>query len=186
MYPAGTIDRNQLLFAVAAYNFANFMVKEFDLTFEETGPMTMLNISGFSGINEILQYYKMIYGKDGYAQALDKNVAILPISDDNYETLMRGKTLEEYVEFFQENFGEAAPELAVRWKARMAAEQIKEEEAKAEAEAEEAEAQDSEDIPEETPAAEIREEKPEPVKKTVRPKEQQKQQAAERQLYRLP
>lgn len=179
MYPAGTIDRNQLLFAVAAYNFANFMVKEFDLSFEEAGPMSMLTIHGFFNLDEILHYYKMIYGADGYAAALDKNVAILPISDDNYETLMRGKTLEEYVEFFQENFGEAAPELAARWKARMAAEQIKEEEAKAEAEAEEAEAQDSEDIPEGTPAAEIREEKPEPVKKTVRPKEQQKQQAAE-------
>ena len=48
----------------------------------------------------------------------------------------------------------------------MAAEQIKEEEAKAE----EAEAQDSENIPEE---------KPEPVKKTVRPKEQRQQQAVE-------
>ena len=67
---------------------------------------------------------------------------------------------------FQENFGEAVPELAARWKARMAAEQIKEEEAKAE----EVEAQDSENIPEE---------KPEPVKKTVRPKEQRQQQAVE-------
>ncbi len=134
MYPAGTIDRNQLLFAVAAYNFANFMVKEFDLSFEEAGPMSMLTIHGFFNLDEILHYYKMIYGKDGYAAALDKNVAILPISDDNYETLMRGKTLEEYVGFFQENFGEAVPELAARWKARMAAEKIKEEEAKAEAE----------------------------------------------------
>ncbi len=72
MYPTGSVDKNQLLFAVAAYNFANFMVKEFDLAFEEAGPMSMLNISGFTGIEEILQYYKMIYGKDGYAQALDK------------------------------------------------------------------------------------------------------------------
>ena len=166
MFPTGTLDRNQLLFAVAAYNFANFMVKEFDLSFEEAGPMSMLTIHGFFNLDEILHYYKMIYGADGYATALDKNVAILPISDDNYETLMRGKTLEEYVEFFQENFGEAVPELAARWKARMAAEQIKEEEAKAE----EAEAQDSENIPEE---------KPEPVKKTVRPKEQRQQQAVE-------
>lgn len=125
MYPTGSVDKNQLLFAVAAYNFANFMVKEFDLTFEETGPMSMLNISGFNGINEILQYYKMIYGKDGYAQALDKNVAILPISDDNYETLLRGKTLEEYINFFEENFGEEAPELAARWKNRMAADEEK-------------------------------------------------------------
>lgn len=128
MYPTGSVDKNQLLFAVAAYNFANFMVKEFDLTFEETGPMSMLNISGFNGINEILQYYKMIYGKDGYAQALDKNVAILPISDDNYETLMRGKTLEEYIYFFNENYGEEVPELAARWQNRMEAEEEKTEE----------------------------------------------------------
>lgn len=134
LFPTGTLDRNQLLFAVATYNFANFMVKEFDLSFEEAGPMSMLTIRGFFNLDEILHYYKMIYGADGYAAALDKNVAILPISDDNYETLMRGKTLEEYIEFFQENFGEAVPELAARWKARMTAEQIKEEEAKAEAE----------------------------------------------------
>ncbi|MBC8601375.1 cell envelope integrity protein TolA [Parabacteroides acidifaciens] len=181
MYPTGTLDRNQLLFAVAAYNFANFMVKEFDLSFEEAGPMTMLTIHGFFNLDEILHYYKMIYGKDGYATALDKNVAILPISDDNYETLMRGKTLEEYVDFFQENFGEAAPELAARWKARMTAEQIKEEDAKAEAEKAEAEAGEieeaEENIPEETPVVQPKEEQP--VKKTVRPKEQQQQQAVE-------
>ena len=131
MYPTGSVDKNQLLFAVAAYNFANFMVKEFDLTFEEAGPMSMLNISGFNGFNEILQYYKMIYGKDGYAQALDKNVAILPISDDNYETLMRGKTLEEYINFFDENYGEEVPELAARWQNRMETEEEKVEEAAA-------------------------------------------------------
>lgn len=134
MFPTGTIDRNQLLFAVAAYNFANFMVKEFDLSFEEAGPMSMLTIKGFYSVDEALHYYKMIYGADGYGTSLDKNVAILPISDDNYETLMRGKTLDEYILFFQENFGEAAPELAARWKARMTAEEIKEEEAKAETE----------------------------------------------------
>jgi tetratricopeptide (TPR) repeat protein len=146
MYPSGSVDKNQLLFAVAAYNFANFMVKEFDLTFEEAGPMSMLNISGFNGINEILQYYKMIYGKDGYAQALDKNVAILPISDDNYETLMRGKTLEEYIDFFDENYGEEVPELAARWKNRME-------------EAEEEQQPEEVDPEEETPAV-ITEEEP--------------------------
>ncbi len=72
MFPTGTLDRNQLLFAVAAYNFANFMVKEFDLSFEEAGPMSMLTIHGFFNLDEILHYYKMIYGADGYATALDK------------------------------------------------------------------------------------------------------------------
>lgn len=67
--------------------------------------------------------------------------------------------------------------MAARWKARMAAEQIKEEEAKAEAE--EVRLQNSEDIPEETSTTEIQEERRETIKKTVRPKEQQKQQIAE-------
>ncbi|MEG1748947.1 MAG: tetratricopeptide repeat protein [Tannerellaceae bacterium] len=132
VYPTGSVDKNQLLFAVAAYNFANFMVKEFDLTVEQAGPMSMLMIDGFINFGEILQYYKMIYGKDGYATALNKAVAILPISTDNYETLMRGKTLDEYVLFFKENFGEAAPELVARWDERMAAEEEKLEEDKAE------------------------------------------------------
>lgn len=130
MYPSGSIDQNQLLFAVAAYNFANFMVREFDLSFETSGPMTMLIISGFFNFDEITQYYKRIYTKDGYAAALDKNVAILPISDDNYETLMHGKTLDEYIAFFNESFGKDLPELAARWKARMEEEKTNPEEPK--------------------------------------------------------
>lgn len=128
VYPTGMLDKNQLLFAVAAYNFANFMVKEFDLQVEVSGPVSMLMINGFVNFDEILQYYKMIYGKNGYATALNKDVAVLPISDDNYETLIHGKTLDEYITFFADNFGETAPELVARWKARMEADQAKEEE----------------------------------------------------------
>ncbi len=133
MYPNGSVDRNQLLFAVAAYNFANFMVKEFDLVFEEAGPMSMLQINGFTGVEEALQYYRMIYGEDGYAKALDKNVTILPISEDNYETLMRGKTLDEYIAFFDEHFGNEVPELAERWEKRLQIEEVKAAEADTEA-----------------------------------------------------
>ena len=181
MYPTGSVDKNQLLFAVAAYNFANFMVKEFDLAFEEAGPMSMLNISGFTGIEEILQYYKMIYGKDGYAQALDKNVAILPISEDNYETLMRGKTLEEYINFFEENFGDKAPELATRWKNRMLVEEEKVKEAEAETESE----LPGEDQPDETVQPE--DESPAKEIKSVRRKEaeEEKKEEAEKPVEQV-
>ncbi|HJA89126.1 MAG TPA: tetratricopeptide repeat protein, partial [Candidatus Parabacteroides intestinavium] len=90
IYPTGTIDRNQLLFSVAAYNFANFMVKQLDMTFEEAGMMSVFVLSGFYNFEEVWHYYKMIYGEGGYASALDRNIAILPISDENYETLMHG------------------------------------------------------------------------------------------------
>lgn len=165
IYPTGSIDKNQMLFAVAAYNFANFMVKEFDLSFEEAGPVSMLEISGFVNFDEILHYYKMIYGKEGYASALDKQISALPISDDNYETLMRGKTLDEYITFFGENFGEAAPELVARWKARM------------EADCEEAEEPEQPETPvEETPEETLIPTEPSVEEKPQTPEEQPIQQ----------
>jgi tetratricopeptide (TPR) repeat protein len=119
IYTAGSIDRNQLLYAVAAYNFANFRVKGFDLSFEEVGSLTIFTISGFDSFGEIIDYYHMIYGKGGYAAALDGAVTFFPISDENYNTLMHGKTLEEYMTFFVENYGETAPGLVNRWRVRV-------------------------------------------------------------------
>lgn len=121
IYPTGAVDRNQLLFTVAAYNFANFMVKQLDMTFEESGLMSVFILSGFFNFDEINHYYKMIYGEGGYAQALDQAIAIVPISDENYETLMHGKTLDEYAAFFEENFGQVAPEFVARWRMRQEA-----------------------------------------------------------------
>ena len=119
IYSTGSVDRNQLLFAVAAYNFANFRVKGFDLNFDEVGALTILTIKGFDNLAEILDYYQKIYGENGYATAYDDVVTFFPFSDENYEILMRGKTLEEYMRFFAENFGEAAPRLVNRWRARV-------------------------------------------------------------------
>ena len=122
IYPTGKADRNQLLFTVAAFNFANFMVKEFDLSGESFGEMSMLFIRGFVGLDEILQYYKMIHQESGYASAIEKTVGILPISETNYETLIHGKTLDEYISFFNQNYGETAPEIVARWRARLSEE----------------------------------------------------------------
>lgn len=120
IYPAGGIDKNRLLFSVAAYNFANFMVKQLDMTFEDAGEIGIFMLSGFYNFDEVWHYYRMmIYGENGYASALDKNIFVIPISEENYETLMHGKTLDEYMSFFDKNFHDVAPELSARWQARM-------------------------------------------------------------------
>lgn len=141
IYPTGLVDRNQLLFTVAAYNFANFMVKQLDMSFEESGIASIFVLSGFYNFDEAWHYYKMIYDKGGYASNLDKAIDILPISEDNYETLMHGKTLDEYIAFFDEHFHDQAPELAARWAARK--------EAQAE-EAQKAEETETEKVPTDT------------------------------------
>jgi len=119
LYPTERVNSNQLLYSVAAYNFANFMVKEFDLSIEEMGPMSMLTIRDFINLEEVSLYYKRIYGNDGYANVLNREIAILPISENNYETLMHGKTLDEYVTFFTDSLGHVLPELADRWNSHL-------------------------------------------------------------------
>ncbi|OAV67844.1 tol-pal system protein YbgF [Bacteroidales bacterium Barb6] len=115
LFPTGSIDRNQLLFAVASYNFANLIVKDLDLSFEEAGTLSMLMLTGFYHFDEALQYYKMIYAAGGYASALNRDIVVVPISEANYETLMHGKTLDEYIAFLAETYGGDAADVAARW-----------------------------------------------------------------------
>jgi tetratricopeptide (TPR) repeat protein len=119
VFETGSVDRNQLLYAVAAFNFANFEVKTFDMNFEEISSLTLMTLSGFTGIDEILDYVRMIYGNDGYALAFDGAISFIPISNNNVHTLMRGKTLEEYMSFFIEHYGEKAAGLIARWRIQM-------------------------------------------------------------------
>ncbi|MDR3267687.1 MAG: tetratricopeptide repeat protein [Tannerella sp.] len=116
IYQTGSMDRNLLLYAVAAFNFANFTKKAFDLNIEETGTLSILTISGFSNLDETLEYGRMIYGTNGYAAETGRALSFFPFSDSNYETLMHGKTLEEYMYFFVEHYSEKAPELIARWR----------------------------------------------------------------------
>ena len=119
IFSTGSVDRNQLLFAVAAFNFANFRVKGFDQSLEEVGGLTILTIKGFDNLYEVLDYYRIIYGENGYASAFDDVVTFFPFSDQNYEILMNGKTLEEYMRFFIENYSETSIALVNRWRLRV-------------------------------------------------------------------
>ncbi len=125
IYPTGSINENLLLYNVASFNFGNFMIKEFDLSFENFGQISMLQVQGFSSYEEISQYYKMISGEGGYTKTLDPEIIIMPISVDNYGILMKGKSLEEYVAFFEKHFGKDNPALVAKWKLKQE-EEIKE------------------------------------------------------------
>lgn len=123
VYPTGSVNENLLLFNVAAYNFSNFVVKEFDLSFESFGQISMMQVKSFTNFEEIMQYYSMIYAEGGYARALDSQVIVIPISTDNYDILTKGKSLDEYLSFFEEQFGKTHAALVKRWKLRQEAEE---------------------------------------------------------------
>jgi tetratricopeptide (TPR) repeat protein len=122
VYPQGAINENLLLYTVAGFNFGNFIINDFDLEKTSVNGIGILQIKNFNNFPEILQYIQMIYGPEGYAPALEQSVVIVPISVENYATLMRGKSLEEYMNFFEEHFGKENQNMIERWKLKQAQE----------------------------------------------------------------
>jgi tetratricopeptide (TPR) repeat protein len=122
IYPQESINDNLLLYTVASFNFGNFIINDFDLERTTVGGIGMLQVKGFANFQEILQYITMIEGPEGYAHALEQAVVIVPISVENYAILMRGKSLEEYMNFFEEHFGKDNQNLVELWKLKQAQE----------------------------------------------------------------
>jgi len=123
IYPQGSLDDNFLLYTVAGFNFGNFVMTDFDLEQTTIRNIGILQIKGFHNLAEVTQYVQMIYAPEGYAQELGKAVVAIPVSLENYNRLMRGKTLESYMHFFEENFGEENPLLIEQWKSAQMQEQ---------------------------------------------------------------
>ena len=128
IYPEGSIDDNLLLYTVASFNFGNFIITDFDLERTTMGTVHFLQIKEFNTLAEVMQYVEMIFAPEGYAQDLEQSAVVVPISLENYSRLMRGKTLESYLQFFEEHFGEENPLLIEQWKSAQEQEQESSEE----------------------------------------------------------
>ncbi|GBU06861.1 hypothetical protein AwDysgo_01920 [Bacteroidales bacterium] len=118
LYKKGSANENLMLYNIAAFNFTNFTVNDFDLQFSDLGDVRTLQISGFNHYVQIQQYIKMIYQETGYMSKLDSAVIMLPISTENYQILTKGKSLEEYMNFFEQNFADNNSQLLADWHKR--------------------------------------------------------------------
>jgi tetratricopeptide (TPR) repeat protein len=116
IYPKETLDDNLLLYTVASYNFGNFKLNDFDLEKTNIGEINMLQVKGFNNMDEVLQYISKINQPDGYMPDLGNALVTVPISLENYEILMKGKTLEEYMQFFENQYGKENSVLIEKWK----------------------------------------------------------------------
>ena len=150
IYPANKVNGNVILYTVAEFNFSNFMVNDFDLQTETFGETGIFQIKGFNNYYEVMQYYEMINRPGAYMHALDEAVVVVPMSTDNYDILLKGRSLEEYVTFFEENFGAENRQLIDKWHS------IQEEETERIKELEELkEAEEAEELPVEVTEEEI-------------------------------
>jgi len=116
IYPKGSVDENMLLYTVAGYNFGSFMINDFGLEKSAIGGVGLLRITGFSSQAEVMQYLHKIEQPDGYAQELSQTVIMIPISEDNYSILTKGKSVDEYMTFFEKHFSNGNEKLIAQWR----------------------------------------------------------------------
>jgi len=115
IYSQGSIDDNMLLYTVASFNFGNFIRRDFGLERTSIGQIGMLQIQGFNNHDEAMQYLAMIYDEQGYAAGLERSTVVVPISLENYAILSKGKSLDDYMTFFETTFGKDNQALIKRW-----------------------------------------------------------------------
>ncbi|WP_280672890.1 MULTISPECIES: hypothetical protein [unclassified Dysgonomonas] len=115
IYDPLKVDKNKLIYDVAAYNFSKFVSKTFDLAFTNVHSLEMLQVKEFNSLSDIKEYVDMAFEKNSLVSKLDSTIVLVPISVDNYASLMKGKTLNSYFEFFAKNYNTSMGKVISYW-----------------------------------------------------------------------
>lgn len=111
-YEEGKVNENLLLYEMARYNFSNFIVKNFDLSFVKEQGIGMLQVKEFTNFDEAYYYIRLLYKDKEMAKKLSGMRAVI-ISKQNYDLLSKYYSFDDYQEFYQKNFS-GIPELNIK------------------------------------------------------------------------
>jgi tetratricopeptide (TPR) repeat protein len=115
IFDPAAVRRNELLYDVADFNFSSFVLQTFDLNFSELKPFELLQVSGFKSLNGVAEYTNRIFDENSLISKLDSSIIIVPVSEDNFGVMLRGKSLNDYFDFFEANYAEQMPHLIDYW-----------------------------------------------------------------------
>lgn len=102
-YPADSLNENHLLYEVAKYNFTNFMVRNFEISFMEQKGVGIMKISEFLNYDEAYFYKQSIYSDSALAEKLSGIKAFI-ITEENLELLFKYYSFNDYQKFYEEQF----------------------------------------------------------------------------------
>lgn len=114
LYPLKKTNKNDLLYAVADYNFSHYVISTFDLIFDDQKNTGVLQVKGFSNFRNLKQYTDNAL-KDKLFERLGSDIIPIPISVSNYGILQAGQGLNSYMTFFNKTYGESFPKLLALW-----------------------------------------------------------------------
>lgn len=116
VFPKNSIDRNELLYNVADFNFSNYVVHTFDLRFDEDNLLSYLEVSDLKDIQAANSYLKKAMLKDQLFSKLDSKIIPIVISKYNHTEVYPILGLDNYIEFFKgSEQGAYLPQLIAYW-----------------------------------------------------------------------
>lgn len=98
-------QKNDILFALAQYNFTRFMIKDFDFNVKKLDEeIYAVGVSPLSSLNEAVWYQNSVLGDASVHEALTGvNYKAFVISDENFVKVFDKESLIKYIEFYQNN-----------------------------------------------------------------------------------
>jgi len=102
-YERDSISENQLLFEVARYNFTNFSVRNFDISFQKGDGIDMLLARKFNDYEEAYIYLHKLMNNREMARML-QGLKCFIISEDNLKKIQKGLSFADYFDFYDEHF----------------------------------------------------------------------------------
>jgi tetratricopeptide (TPR) repeat protein len=110
-YPNETTNINRLQFDVALYNFTNFLIRDYELSFAKVGKMDVLLIRGFENAEDVVRYRSSITFQSQKPEEKYPGLAFIIVSESNLKLLEDGVSTEEYQRFFSKNYADIKPNL---------------------------------------------------------------------------
>ncbi len=98
-------QKNDILFALAQYNFTRFMIKDFDFNVKKLDEaIYAVGVTPLSSLNEAVWYQNSVLGDASVHEALTGvNYKAFVISDENFVKVFDKESLIKYIEFYQNN-----------------------------------------------------------------------------------
>ena len=106
LFDKNSSNKNNLLFAVANFNFSSFQLREFRLSFVNLPPKEALQVKGFYSLDEAMQYASKLFQDSSFIAESFESIQPIVITVENMKILASGKTIADYQMFYKTNFGE--------------------------------------------------------------------------------
>ncbi len=104
-FKTDSLNRNDLLFEIAKFNFENYLVRDFDLEFIDTGGgISVLVIRGFDDLNALIDYHDRMDVSPSLS--LPEGITQIDISEPNFRALLAGRTFEDYFHWVEVTYGQ--------------------------------------------------------------------------------